>query len=340
MLLALHCKNSNTIKNVDETRISATIYVMSRKVDQQVLIDQLREMMLDIGRTPTRNEFVQKYSRTAVEKIFGGYTQFIHAAGLEPHKTRKIDQSIFYVKDIESHIDANDKWEVKRPNYPRMLIISDIHFPFANNELLKYFYEHAQKFKPEYVIVNGDAWDLYSHAKFPRSHNVFTPREERQAARKMNCEFWESVKKAAPNAKCIQTLGNHDVRPMKRILEVYPEAEDWIAQGLKEDFTFDGVTTIFDSRQEVIIGDIAIFHGYRSRLGEHRDFTMMNSINGHTHKGGVVFRRIRGQTLWELNSGLAGNPLAKGLTYTPQRISDWTPGFGEVSETGPRFISL
>lgn len=311
------------------------------KIDEQhVLLEQLKGLALELGETPTRRQYLEKFT-SSFERVFGGYTQFIQAAGLDPaQKKRKIDNTIFEVKDIPAHLEAHDKWEVKRPKYPRLLVISDIHFPFSNQDLLNYFYEHCKKFQPEHVIVNGDAWDLYSHAKFPRSHNVFTPREERQSARAMNVEFWEKVKAAAPKANCIQTLGNHDVRPMKRVLEVYPEAEDWVREGLEKDFTFDGVITVFDARQEIIIGDIAIFHGYRSKLGDHRDYTLMNSINGHTHKGGVVYRRIRGQTLWELNSGLAGNPLAKGLTYTPQRISDWTPGFGEVSETGPRFIAL
>ena len=90
--------------------------------------------------------------------------------------------------------------------------------------------------------------------------------------------------------------------------------------------------------EELIIGDIAVFHGYRSQLGAHRDYTLMNCINGHTHKGGAVFRQIRGSVIWELNSGLAGDPEAKGLTYRPQKITDWTPGFGEVDKKGPRFI--
>ena len=155
----------------------------------------------------------------------------------------------------------------------------------------------------------------------------------------MNEQFWKDVKLRAPKADCVQMLGNHDVRPMKRIIEAYPEAEDWVAEKLKQLFSYDGVKTIFDPREELIFGNLAIFHGYRSQLGDHRNFTLMNTINGHTHKGGVVFRQIRGQTLWELNCGLAGDALAKGLTYTPQKISDWTPGFGAVNKYGPQFIS-
>ncbi len=133
-------------------------------------------------------------------------------------------------------------------------------------------------------------------------------------------------------------MGNHDVRPLKRIMEAYPEAEDWVTEMMKKAFSFDGVETVMDQRQEFKIGNILIFHGYRSKLGEHRDYTHSNTINGHTHRGGVVFRNIGGQCLWELNSGLAGDPESKGLSYTSQKITDWTPGFGAVDKLGPRFI--
>jgi hypothetical protein len=87
------------------------------------------------------------------------------------------------------------------------------------------------------------------------------------------------------------------------------------------------------------IEDIAFHHGYRSQLGSHRDYMHMNFVGGHTHRGGVVFRNIKNETLWELNCGLAGDPTSKGLSYTSQKMNDWTLGFGAIDEYGPRFIS-
>ncbi len=179
---------------------------------------------------------------------------------------------------------------------------------------------------------------MYSHSKFPRSHNIFTPAQEQAMAREANTVFWAKLQKFCPDAICTQLLGNHELRPLKRIMEAYPEAEEWVAEKMKSLFTFDKVKTIFDPREEVTLGDIAIFHGYRSQLGAHRDYTLMNCINGHTHKPGVSYRTIRGALLWELNSGLAGDPLAKGLTYTPQKITIWGQGYAYVDAYGPRFV--
>lgn len=312
-------------------------------MNQHDLVSALKSLALELGRTPTRREFESSVRGGGYQlQKFGGFTALVLAAGLETYEERrsgkKIDNSVFK-KDIKRHLEEySPRVSVERQPYTRIAAISDIHFPFENRRVLEAFYRFIEREQPEYVFINGDAWDMYAHSKYPRSHNIFTPREEMDLSRKKNVEFWREVALHAPKTKMIQMMGNHDIRPLKRVLEVYPSAEDWIEQMLKKEFTFDGVETVFDPRQEYMLGDIAIFHGYRGKLGDHRDYTLYNCINGHTHLGGAVFRRIRGQTLWELNSGVAGDPESKGLSYTPQKITHWTPGFGFVDEDGPRFI--
>jgi len=308
------------------------------------LVSQLKDLALELGRTPTKPEFCGKIAggHYKVTKL-GGYNVLVKAAGLEPNgnQSQKIDNTIF-IKNLATHLE---QYEPKTPpstckeTFPRIAVISDIHWPFASQKVLDQFYRFIEKHQPEYVIINGDAWDMFSHSKYPRSHNVFTPEVEHQLSREANEVFWQEVKKAVKDAKCFQLLGNHDIRPLRRILEVYPVAEDWISSMLKKLFNFEGVKTIHDVRQELILpGNIAVHHGYRSKLGDHRDYMLQNAIIGHTHLGGVTFRRLRGEVLWELNSGVAGDPESKGLSYTPQKITHWTPGFGWVDEYGPRFI--
>lgn len=307
------------------------------------LICQLKDLAVELGRTPKRDEFKARYGQRYLTEI-GNYSAFLQAAGLHPEirsKEKKIDNSIFEVS-IERHLENYEPRElVTRGDYPTADVISDIHWPFSAKRVIDKFYQSVGDTTPEFVIINGDAWDMYSNSKYPRSHNIFTPREERAMALKANQDFWSEIRRISPKSKCFQLMGNHDIRPMKRILEVYPAAEDWIMEALQKDFTFQGVKTIFDPREELFLAeDTIVFHGYRSQLGSHRDYTLMNCINGHTHTGGTVFRRIRGATLWEMNSGVAGDPEAKGLTYTPQKITHWTPGFGKLHKTGPQFISV
>ena len=313
-------------------------------MDEHDWVCKLKELALELGRTPKVKEFNDRFrgGQYYIGK-HGGFTVLCQMAGLETFrrgddKYRKIDNSIFN-QNIEQHLENFKPSEVATQVVnPTIAIISDIHWPFSSQRVIDKFYKYVLDHKPAYIILNGDAWDMYSHSKFPRSHNVFAPREEEKLARKANEDFWKEIHRISPQSACVQMMGNHDVRPMKRIIESYPEAEDWIAEKLKQLFSFDSVETVMDPREELILGNICIFHGYRSQLGAHRDYTLMNCMNGHTHKGGVVYRQIRGMVLWELNSGLAGDPEAKGLTYTPQKITIWTPGFGAYDAWGARFI--
>lgn len=317
---------------------------MADNRDQQELVQSLQDMALELGRTPTRAEFTSKFSAHKLVALFGTYTVLLQASGLptydERRSPKKLSAERLFTVPLQEHLaKQQDPIVIERKPYPRIVSLSDIHWPFSNQKLIEgKILPFIERMQPDYVVLNGDAWDMYSHSKYPRSHNLFTPREEHDMSRKMNEDLWREVRRVSKNSKLYQLLGNHDIRPLKRVLEDYPAAEDWVNKMVREMFTYEGVTTIFDPREELVLGDVAIFHGYRSQLGAHRDYTLMNCVNGHTHRGGVVFRKIRGHVLWELNSGHCGNPEGKGMSYTAQKMSDWTDGFGCIDEYGPRFI--
>lgn len=312
---------------------------MADPLKQQELVNKLRDLAIELGRTPYWNEIIKITSTNQIYKHFGSLPIFIQAAGLEPApRGKKLNNEIFKI-DIVEHLDSQeDKTIKKRKAYPRIACLGDLHEPFSHANLKQDFKLYVEKFKPEYIIQLGDAMDQYSWAKFPRSHNIFTPKQEEDLARKNLVEFWSEMRKAAPKAKLIQLIGNHDARVLKRTLEVMPAMEHWIEKYFHDLYTFDDVKTVIDPREEFIIEDIAFHHGYRSKLGDHRDYIHMNFVGGHTHRGGVVYKNIKNNILWELNAGLAGDPTSKGLSYTNQRMNDWTIGFASIDEYGPRFI--
>lgn len=320
-------------------------------MDKHELIVSLKEICAELGRTPSRAEFIRDSRlinpRALLENYFNGhYHLLIQACGVESFKeSRKRDRkgltnAIFnkdIVQTIEEYIPSVDKPKI---NYQPTLIIPDVHFPFENKKVLQSIYEFALKHKPVRIIQVGDLYDMYAHSKFPRSHNIYMPKQEEELARAGAEKMWNTVREICPKAECIQLLGNHDLRPLRQTLSSLPSLEHVIEKYLHEVMTFEGVKLIKDPRQEYLFDDVEVIHGYRSNLGGHRDHALMNAICGHIHVGGVVFRRIRGQTLWELNCGLAGDPEAKAFNYTPQKIVNWTPGFGFVDQYGPRFIPL
>jgi len=313
-------------------------------MDQHQLINEIRNLAIELGRSPTRTEFYDfnikcKY---AVEKFYNGrYNDLLLAAGLELNKKVKITNEIFK-KDIHRQLENFVPKPYQRSRkYPKILIIGDLHFPFVHHKCLEEIYNFAKQpeTKPEFIIQIGDIYDMYSHAKFPRSHNIYTPQEEEKVARGMAEKMWKKLQELVPDAKCIQILGNHDIRPLKRTLEVQPSAEHMIEYYLYNKLLkFDNVHTITDPRESYELCEIDFIHGYLSGIGKHRDDFLANVVHGHTHRGGMDCRQIKNKILWELDVGYCGDPTSKGLSYTPSKYVKWTLGWGYIDENGPRFI--
>jgi predicted phosphodiesterase len=222
----------------------------------------------------------------------------------------------------------------------KMLIFGDAHFPYHNPSALKWALNKVKVLQPAYIMQIGDLYDFYWFSKYPKKFLTLSPTEEVQKGRRMAETFWRKAQNAAPKAKCYQILGNHDDRPMKRVIEKFPEMTALFSMdGL---FQFDGVKTNLDSRQEVIIKlngqEISFLHGHLSQLGAHMNFSRMRTVVGHSHTGGVAYRKQAKEILWELNVGFLADEHSGPLQYGPSKRKKWTLGCGVIDEHGPRFI--
>lgn len=216
-----------------------------------------------------------------------------------------------------------------------------MHAPFHSRRTLRKICEHVEADPPDVLVQLGDLYDLFSWAKFPRTENLLTPQHELEQGRKDAEEFWLRLKKAAPRAKCFQLWGNHDDRMVKRTLERAPTLEAFVKAGVRSLMQFPAVELVEDSRDELIIDDVAYMHGFRTRLGDHAAYNRHNTVCGHSHVGGVVYIKQEKRVYWELNAGFIADRFSKPLSYTAQRrFSRWTLGYGRIDELGPRFIPL
>lgn len=226
----------------------------------------------------------------------------------------------------------------------RGFVFGDVHFPFHHPIILALAISKCIQKQPAYVVQIGDLYDKYSAAKFPRSYNVFTPRDERKWSRYYAEIFWQTIREGCPNAELYQLAGNHDVRSIKRALETSPEHEEELKEAFAEDMSFEGVKTILDPREEVIIDDIIFNHGALSKLGAHHEFFLQNFVGGHSHTGGVVFRPLHGHLTkhtFEANAGYLANPYATGLKYSLWKKSTrWTHGALDIDAEAPKFFPL
>lgn len=308
----------------------------------QEMIHAVQSMAIDLGRTPLRKEFEAqtKGAKWSIDAKFGNYAALLHAAGLDPIISRQTTNDIFK-RDLVEVLSEYRPREVKpQVAYSPTVIIGDTHFPFVSQRVLDAIYEFIEKEKPARIIQIGDLYDMYSHSKFPRSYNIYTPDQEEDLAIEGAAKMWQTILSIVPKAECVQLKGNHDVRPVKRTIEVQPPLERAVNRHLNAIMSFDGVKLIEDPRQEYIAEGVMYHHGYRSQLGSHRDYNLMNFVCGHSHKGGVSYRRFNGQTFWELNAGLVGDPESKVQSYTAQKNHDCTAGLGFIDCYGPRFVHL
>lgn len=304
------------------------------------VVCKLKDLASELGRTPSRDEFRAICPEHQIRKLFGTYSVLLQSIGIDSKKKEKsqIKQISTEIQICESINEYKQKREIKISNYTKIVILGDIHFPWCDANAISMVYAILSQEKPDIVIQIGDLMDLYSQSRFPRSLNVYTPETEESLGFKMSQEMWYTINKIVPNAKKFQLIGNHDIRPLKNVIQKWPEGEHWIKEVFKSKFTFEAVRTIYDPTEELIIDDIAIIHGYLSSLGQHRDYAQMNVITGHSHRGGVSYRPLKNKTLWELNVGFLGDPYSKALSYRPQKIHNWTVGMGIVDKYGPRFI--
>lgn len=316
------------------------------------IVSELKRIAHELGRTPDRDEFIAEtgISKHQINTNFGGWTVLLKSQGLETNERKKrVTNQEFFYKEIRSQLQTQqeekqqERTEIRKVSLaPKtsnvILCIGDCHFPFVCQESLSYVYQICEHAKPTHIIQIGDLYDMFSHGKFPRSRNTYNPFEEMKLGLEMAQSMWSKLSELAPKAQRIQLLGNHDIRPLKRIVEAYPEGEVFFS--IDKYFNFDGVTHIRDYREGYTIDDWFFHHGYLNTLGAHRDFNMTNTCVGHSHKGGVVYKNINGKIIAELNCGYIGDPSTKALSYTAQKATHWTKGVGLIDPWGPRFIAF
>lgn len=225
----------------------------------------------------------------------------------------------------------------------KVLVIPDTHFPWVDQEKLNLIYLIIEKEKPDVITQCGDLLDLFSHSKFARSLDIYTPNEEVKLGRAMAEKMWEKVRELAPKATLYQLHGNHDARIHKRIQEKYPEIASIIDVSYL--WKFKGVNTLEDDRDYLEIDGIIYVHGWLTRLGQHMHYFNKSVVHGHTHRGGIHIERRhffknRYNTLFELDCGYIADDKQIPLQYGATKAVKWVHGCGLIDSLGPRFIPL
>ena len=189
--------------------------------DLHEIVRVIKELNIEYGRPPLRQE-LESYGVSKHVIQTNGFAKLLRLAGMEPisrkelgeFKREKITNEIFK-KDIYQVIESHvPRVSISKEKFPKILCIGDTHFPFVNKEALEKLYSFAEEHRPEYIIQVGDLLDCYAASKFPRSQNIYTPKQEEELGISMAREMWSRLHKICPSAVKHQLLGNHDIRTL------------------------------------------------------------------------------------------------------------------------------
>jgi predicted phosphodiesterase len=227
-----------------------------------------------------------------------------------------------------SHADPFEPFEIKQG---RVLIISDLHFPYQHNKAIESALKYGLKKKANCILINGDLIDFAGISRHEKDFRHRSVNEEFEAVR----AFLKGLRELFPKARIIFKYGNHDERWEKWLFLKAPEIFDC------SDFQLDVLLRLGELKIEVVkdkrpikIGKLTVLHGHELAGGSggvnpaRGAFlkTFDSVLIGHFHKtSSNTEATINGDIISTQSTGcLCGmNPM-----YMP--INRWNLGFAYV----------
>jgi predicted phosphodiesterase len=187
----------------------------------------------------------------------------------------------------ESYSNDYTPFEIKQS---RILIISDLHFPYQNNEAIILALDYGKSKKIDCILINGDLIDFANISRHERDFRARSIAEEFDAVR----IFLKSIRLHFPKTKIVFKHGNHDERWEKFLYSKAPEIFD------VNDFQLEVLLRLGELKIETVkdkrpikIGKLTALHGHELAGGGAGGVnpargtflkTLSNVIVGHYHK--------------------------------------------------------
>ncbi len=211
-----------------------------------------------------------------------------------------------------------------------VLVGSDFHIIDTQwTTMQRAFVQFAKKLKPTSVVVNGDVADFGQISRHPSIGWEAKPSliHELRAIE----EYLGLLAKAAPAAKKIWPLGNHDARFESRIAAVAPEFREVKGIHLRDHFPLWMPCWRLDINDDVIVR-------HRELGGEHADFRNVQTagktiVTGHDHRTGVTpWRNYRGLH-WGVRCGYMADSARdpQFVNYLEGKEPNWHPAFAVLT---------
>jgi predicted phosphodiesterase len=279
----------------------------------------------------------------SVENIRGMIRKMVGSSG-EDRKNKTKDKSLFQEKRPSQYnlpqSYANDftPYEIKQS---RILIISDLHFPYQNNEAITLALDYGKEKKVDCIILNGDVMDQATISRHEKNWKARSIAEEFEAVR----VFLKSLRLHFPKTKIVWKMGNHEERWEKFLYNKAPEIFD------VNDFQLEILLKlgelkieIIKDKRPIILGKLTVLHGHELMgMGgvnpARATFTktMEDTLVGHYHRTSSHSEPTMNNKLINVHS--QGCLCEMNPMFMP--INKWNLGFAYVDlniSTGEYFL--
>jgi len=222
----------------------------------------------------------------------------------------------------------------------RILVLSDIHFPFHDKEALIIALEHGRKMDVDEILLNGDILDCYALSRFvtdPRLRDFGKELAQTKA-------FLHLLREQFPKATIRYRRGNHELRYENWMFVKAPEI-----LGIKEVFEMKAILGLdnlgiswHDERDYWKVGRLNIVHGHEFGRGGGVNAARWlflkaksTSMCGHFHRvDSHSGRDMEGKITSTWTTGCLC-----GLSPDYLRYNEWSHGFAYIESDGHNFAA-
>jgi predicted phosphodiesterase len=315
------------------------------KTNKKVIIEKphvtvLKEMIMKFPQTPNltlAKLFVKRYPKFYID-VESARKTILKLKGASGDLARKHQYKDFRAEfeKLKKELPKGETEKVEPYYLPtsirRILVLSDIHFPFQNDEALFAALEFGNQKDVDCIYLNGDVMDMYQLSRHEKNPYQRDFKYERDCTR----VFLKGIRNMFPNTLIVYKIGNHDERYEKWIMKNSPEIydEQYMSLGSVLGFTELKIIEV-KSKQFAYAGKLPILHGHelpmrsggdnpanlsKKRLGK-------QAIFGHFHKttqaNGREFDKGMSYAIYSTGCLCDLNP-----NYMP--INEWNHGFAYI----------
>jgi predicted phosphodiesterase len=263
----------------------------------------------------------------AVRSIIRGYTRCLK--GYKKSKYYKGDAPL-----SKSTFNLPESFEESYNAFPilqsKILIISDLHFPYQNNNAIECALQYGLDKDVNCILINGDLFDFANISRHEKDWHHRSVGQEFDAVR----QFLKTLRDNFPKVQIIFKHGNHDERWEKWLFTKAPEVFDC------KDFELEillklgelGVVTV-KRKLPIKIGKLTVLHGHEMNGSggvnpSRATFlkTLESTLVGHSHKtSNHVETTMHGNVISVSSTGCLC-----GLTPHWNPINKWNLGFAYI----------